>query len=481
MAEEERWAPVTTPPAVVAAEAEPSLSPAVARQGRERRVPSGAAERVVGFASLAAGLGWGAAKAAVGRALGAGSSTPVAPQNELQKMYGAFLTEENADRLAKALSRFRGAPLKLGQILSMQDEAVIPPTVAAALARVRQSADWMPSSQLHGQLTRELGDAWSADLASFDEIPMAAASIGQVHRATLGDGRDIVLKVQYPGVGDSISADIDNVLRLVRLTGALPTGLYIEHAASVAKRELALECDYEHEAAAQRRFKAIIDDSIADRAFRVPGVIDSLSSRRVLASEWVPGVEVAKVAELSQSERDFVASKLLWLTLQTVFVHRFCQTDPNFANFLYSAEDQTISLIDFGAALEFPKEFTEPYLRMVSACARRDRSTVLEESIRLGFLTGDESRAMLDSHCVAAFEVGTPFASAAPYSFAKNAMVANVAKEGPTLIKDRLTPPPEEAYSLHRLLSGVFFLCTRLGATVRASDMLQEVLAQDRP
>ena len=182
------------------------------------------------------------------------------------------------------------------------------------------------------------------------------------------------------------------------------------------------------------------------------------------------------MAKLSQAERDFVGAQLLRVTLRELFEFRFMQTDPNFANFLYDSPSGELTLIDFGAAKAYPKPFVDDYLRMVVACAERDEKGVIDASVALGFLTGEESPVLMDAHARAGFQVGLPFASEGAFDFARNReMTRRVAGLGKVMLKHRLTPPPEEAYSLHRKLSGCFLACMRIGARVRAREMLMEV------
>ena len=424
-------------------------------------MPSSPLARVIGFGSLAATLAAGSLSDAVGRAWRGGGSGGGASTS--------YLSEANAERVAVALCGMRGAALKLGQLLSIQDAAVVPPAIAAALERVRAGADVMPSRQLHAMLVEQLGTDWRSRVASFDEEPMAAASIGQVHRAVMRDGRHVCMKVQYPGVARSIDSDIDNLMRLVRLTDLLPRGLYVEEAVRVAKAELRLECDYAWEAAAQARFRTLL---AGDESFIVPAVVPELCTERVMTSEFAPGVAIDKTAGLPQEERDAIGTALLRLTLRELFEFRFMQTDPNFANFLYDAPSKKLALIDFGAAKEYPPFFVDQYLRMVACCARRDRAGVLAASHKLGFLTGDESQLLIDAHVEAAFVVGMPFAAPGGYDFATNSgMTRRVGELGAVMLKHRLKPPPEHSYSLHRKLSGAFLTCMRIGARVPCHDL----------
>ncbi|KAL6225600.1 hypothetical protein ACLB2K_004449 [Fragaria x ananassa] len=438
------------------------------RKPRERRVPSTPFSRALGFAGLGAGLAWGTLQESTKRLI---YGTPLSSAGN-QSVVSPFLSPQNAERLALALCRMRGAALKLGQMLSIQDESLVPAPILAALDIVRQGADVMPRAQLNQVLDAELGPGWSSKLTSFDYEPLASASIGQVHRAVTKDGMDVAIKIQYPGVADSISSDLENVKLLLDYTNLIPKGLYLESAMKVAKEELSRECNYELEAESQKRFRALLSDA---QGFYVPLVVDDISRKRVLTTELVSGIPIDKVALLNQETRNYVGRKLLELTLKELFVFRFMQTDPNWSNFLYDEATNTINLIDFGAARDYPKTFVDDYLRMVVACANGDRYTVIEMSKRLGFLAGMESEVMLEAHVQAGFVVGLPFAKPGGYDFRTSNITQSISNLGATMLQHRLTPPPDEAYSLHRKLAGAFLACIKLGAVVPCRELLLEV------
>lgn len=436
------------------------------RKPRERRVPSSPFTRALGFAGLGAGLAWGTVQESAKRLV---FGTP--SSQDKQSAYSPFLSDKNAERLALALCRMRGAALKIGQMLSIQDESLVPAPILAALDIVRQGADVMPKSQLNQVLDAELGADWSTKLTSFDYEPIAAASIGQVHKATK-DGMEVAMKIQYPGVADSIESDIENVKLLLDYTNLIPKGLFLDRAIKVAKVELSRECDYELEAANQKQFRSLLSDA---EGFYVPLVVDDLSCKRVLSTEFVSGIPIDKVASLNQETRNYVGRKLLEITLMELFVFRFMQTDPNWSNFMYDEATNTINLIDFGAARDYPKRFVDDYLRMVVACANGERDDVIEMSKRLGFLTGEESEAMLDAHVQAGFIVGLPFSNPGGYDFRSSNITHSMSNLGATMLRHRLTPPPDEVYSLHRKLSGAFLACIKLGAVVPCRELLLEV------
>ena len=161
----------------------------------------------------------------------------------------ALLSASNARRLAARLAKLRGAAMKIGQLVSLQGEDLLPPEFAEALAVLRAQASPMPLPQLRRMLGREYGKGWERKFATFDDEPVAAASIGQVHRATTPDGRDLALKIQYPGVARSIASDVDNVAALLRLFHLLPPGFDVGSMAAEAKRQLSQEADYVSEGA----------------------------------------------------------------------------------------------------------------------------------------------------------------------------------------------------------------------------------------
>lgn len=437
-------------------------------------VPSTRMSRAFGFASLGASLALGTAAELARRTLGASSSSHGSDGSLV------LSNDANAQRLSNSLRRMRGAAMKLGQMLSIQDESIAPPALTNALAQVRKGAEAMPTHQLMQQLNEQWGDGWK-DRIDVEERPFAAASIGQVHRATLlstDNQKKVAVKVQYPGVADSIDSDLSNLSMLVKATGLAPPGLFLDNVIRVGREELKVECDYRREAANHRRFQQLIssDPGLKANRFVVPEIVEEFSTDRVLVSEYVRGGTIDKVVDLDQEERNRIGKAILRLTMLELFVWRFMQTDPNWGNFLYDVRTRTTYLIDFGAARDYDESFVRGYLNIVKANADRDEQLLMDESIRMGFLTGDENDMMLEAHKMSGFCLGEPFQSYEPYNFKTSRITSRISEHGAVFLKHRLTPPPEEVYTLHRKLAGAYNLCIKIGAIVSCRDLLDEVI-----
>jgi aarF domain-containing kinase len=343
---------------------------------------------------------------------------------------------------------------------------------------VQDSADYMPPSQRNSVLANELGSDWRSLFESFEEKPMAAASIGQVHSAVLkSNGQRVAVKVQYPGVAASISSDLNNLSLLLTASRLLPKGLYLDKTIANARVELAWECDYVREAEGAKRFKELLADETD--VFAVPTIYNEASGKQVLTMERMEGQAVTKVQNFSQDQKDWIGTQILRLCLREILEFRYMQTDPNWTNFLYQ-DTEKLELLDFGASREYPQKFIDLYVKNLAAASKRDRKACREFSIELGYLTGYESQAMLNAHIDSVMTLAEPFMDFAPdvYDFRDQTITDRVRNLIPVMIRERLAPPPEETYSLHRKLSGAFLLCARLGSKVKCKEMFQQALVK---
>lgn len=424
-------------------------------RARHRAVPSGRVARLGAFGRLAGGVA-GGMLAEGARRLASG---------ERPRMGDLVLTPANAARVADRLSHLRGAAMKLGQMISMDAGDVLPPELQTILARLRNQAYRMPPQQLDRVLREEWGADWRRRFRHFDAAPVAAASIGQVHRATLPDGRVLAIKVQYPGVAESIDADVDNVATLLRVSGVLPPTLDLKPLLAEAKRQLAEEADYIREGEQLRLYGARL---AGDARYVVPELEEALTTRRVLAMRFVEGRAIETLAEASQETRDAAMTALLTLVLRELFEFGTMQTDPNFANYRWQPDTGALVLLDFGATRAVPAETVDAYRRLIDAGLARDLPRIRAIAVETGFL----GEAAAEAHRPAIERIIAAIDEAlnrpGPFDFGDRAFVPVVRQEAKAMIADRATwhVPHVETLFVQRKVSGTALLCARLKARV---------------
>jgi predicted unusual protein kinase regulating ubiquinone biosynthesis (AarF/ABC1/UbiB family) len=376
-----------------------------------------------------------------------------------------LLTPGNAQRVADQLATMRGAAMKVGQILSMDTGDFLPRELADILGRLREDARYMPPSQLQQVMREAYGEDWESLFYGFEPKPIAAASIGQVHRALSPDGREIVLKVQYPGVAQSIDSDVDNIASLLRVSGLLPGEFDIRPLLDDAKAQLRDEADYHKEA----EFLAAFGDLLADdERFVVPEVLPDLTRENVLVMTYVAGAPIETLIEQPREERDRVMTALFELVLSELFELRMVQTDPNFANYRYRADTGEIVLLDFGATRRFKAGFVNNYKRLAKAAIAGDEARVAAAAEKLGYSVGEagsDYRALI----MALFELALePLREDVTYDFAQSDMARELSSLSEELsgYREFWQAPHTDALYFHRKLGGMYLLATRLEARV---------------
>jgi predicted unusual protein kinase regulating ubiquinone biosynthesis (AarF/ABC1/UbiB family) len=367
--------------------------------------------------------------------------------------------------------------MKLGQLISLQGEDVLPREFAQALAVLRSSAAPMPPEQLHRVLGREYGKGWRARFAEFNEEPVAAASIGQVHRARARDGRDLALKIQYPGVAKSITSDVDNVAALLRMANVLPLGIDVRGIASEAKRQLQQESDYVAEGRFLERYAGLVAD---DPDLRVPRVHWDFTTPRVMAMDFVEGVPLEAMArdDVPQKQRDKLALALEHLMFRELFEFRVMQTDPNFANYLFQPDTEQLVLLDFGATMLLSAALVEKFRRITRAVIARDRAAIAQEAVGIGYLAADAPAGEVEAAVDIILLVCEPLYHRGRYDFGASDLPSRARDLGFDLAfrQGLLKAPPPDTMFLHRKLAGMYLLVARLGARIDVGKLIQPLL-----
>ncbi len=428
---------------------------------RGARIPKGRLERLAGFGGLAAGIA-GSVLAGGAKALAAGE------RPDLRRL---LLTPSNARAAADELARLRGAAMKVGQLLSMDAGDFIPPELAEIFARLRAMAEPMPGGELRRTLERNWGRDWLKRFERFDVKPIAAASIGQVHRALTKDGRDLAVKVQYPGVRESIDSDVDNLAALLKVSGLIPEGLDIGPILADAKAQLRNEADYLREAGLLGRYRALLE---GDEDFNVPAVEADLTTPTVLAMRYAAGAPIEAQTSASQEARDRIMRLLIDLTLRELFGFRLMQTDPNFANYRFDPASGKIVLLDFGATREFSEDFIAKYRALMRAGVARDAGAVRSAALDLGLFDGP-TMARHGERLLSMFDMALePLRRREAFDFGASDLSARLRDEGIAFNRERELKrlPPTDALFIHRKVAGMYLLATRLKARVAIRDLV---------
>ena len=381
------------------------------------------------------------------------------------------LTPSNARRMADELAKMRGAAMKMGQLISMDAGDVLPPELAQIFARLRAQAYHMPPQQLKAVLVRNWGDDFLKRFSKFNVRPIAAASIGQVHRATCKDGRDLAIKVQYPRIRDSIDSDIRNLGTLLKWSGLLPKGIAIDPLLEEARAQLHEEADYAQEARAMSQFASLLSE---DPRFLIPQPAPDLSTSDILAMDYIESHPIEDLATASEDTRNQVVADLIDLTLRELFVFQTMQTDPNFANFRYQPDTGKIVLLDFGATRSFPNQRIIEYRHLLAAALSGEREQLHAAAVNAGYLTQDTAPHHTSQVLDLMELVVKTTLSDAPFDFARSDLGQKLAKAGQHFAQDRsfAVIPPTETLFMHRKVGGLYLLAAQLKVRLPLRDIL---------
>lgn len=432
---------------------------------RYSNVPSSRLSRLAGFGKLAGGI--------AGGMLAEGASRLV--NGKTISTEDLLMTPQNAKRVAERLSHLRGAAMKIGQILSMDSGDFLPDQLSEILASLRENAHFMPTRQLDNILRREWGENWRKNFKWFNPRPIAAASIGQVHKALTREGKLLAIKVQYPGVASSINADVDNAAALLRMSGLLPPQLDMGPLLHAAKNQLHEEADYIREGMQMQSFALRMS---ADAGFVVPQYDKDLSNQRILAMSFEQGIPIEELAEEPMELRSEVFARIVKYVLRELFEFGAMQTDPNFANYRYRRADGAIVLLDFGAATEIQADVIDGYKRLLSAGLKGDTGQVKQEALKVGFLNNTMIQRQPDQIDRIIKIITSEMNRDTPFDFGNRAFLPSLKKEGMIIAsdKDSWHVPPAETLFVQRKISGTALLGVRLKAVVNIRELIKQTI-----
>lgn len=300
----------------------------------------------------------------------------------------AELMEKAANQLFTVLGELKGGAMKVGQALSVM-EAAVPEQFGEpyreALTKLQKDAPPLPAEKVHRVLNAQLGTKWRQRFQSFDDAPIASASIGQVHKAVWADGRVVAVKIQYPGADEALRADLKTMKRMVSVFKQLSPGADVQGVVDELIERTEMELDYRLEADNQRAFAKAYRDH---PHFVVPAIV--ASAPKVVVAEWMEGIPMAKIIrEGTVEQRDLMGTRLFELTYDAPRRLEMMHGDAHPGNFMLLPEGK-MGVLDFGAVAPLPGGIPVELGRVVRYSLEKDYDNLLPTMERLGFIQQGE-------------------------------------------------------------------------------------------
>ena len=434
-------------------------------------------------------LALGAAGARSGLGLLGSRASGLFVAKEDQQAHHDAALEREAMRFVAHLGELKGAYVKIGQMLALYGEHLLPKPITKALHTLEHQTCSIEWPAIAKQLQTELGQAYTR--LTVEHKAFAAASLAQVHKATLSDSdQALCIKVQYPGIADAIDGDFDSVVQMLKLARWLQAGRDVEQFTQQLKSLLLQEVDYGKELAAMQRLSTLIEDS---PQLKIPPVYPELSTSRCLSMDYIEGYAVnhPKVLALSQERRNQLAIAMLDLFFKEVFEWNTMQTDPNFGNYRIQINDGGIDqlvLLDFGAVHELPETFTQPLREAIIAAYQNNNDHLIPALIKLRCLRETDAEDVKQSFADFCCFIIEPFRedfSSLPahahdgslYNWKDSRLLRRAGKLGSqSLLVKGFVMPPQEFMLLVRKLTGVFTFVSTLDAKINSAWLMEKYL-----
>jgi predicted unusual protein kinase regulating ubiquinone biosynthesis (AarF/ABC1/UbiB family) len=381
------------------------------------------------------------------------------------------LALQTAEDVAVTLGAMKGVLMKLGQMASYVDDG-LSPAVRRTLSRLQDSVPPMSPELAAGVVTEELGLPPDRAFARWDPEPIAAASIGQVHRAMTHDGRAVAVKVQYPGIAESMAADLDNVSLLRRMLKMTAPSQDVDALVAELRDRVLEELDYRREAENQRLFAAYY---AGHPTIRVPAIVGELSTRRVVTSELSTGARFAELAGWPQQERDLAAETIYRFVFRSLYEAHAFNGDPHPGNYLFHG-DGRVTFVDYGLVKHFTDVELGPLIHMVrNLCVENDPEAFRRAMEEAGFLVRDAplSTEMIVDHMAVFYQL---VRESAPLTITPDYASAVVRR-----FFDLRSPVaayvavPRSYVILQRINLGLFALLGELNATANWRAIAEEI------
>lgn len=361
---------------------------------------------------------------------------------------------ESGNRIAETLGELKGAVMKVGQMASIAQD-VLPKELSEALGKLQREAPPMDFDVIAGQVERELGDAPEVLFKRFEREPFAAASIGQVHRATTDDGREVVVKVQYPGVEDAVDSDLSQLKLALRASGIVDIGREALNASfKEVRARLHEELDYTNEADNIRLFR---DFHLGRHDFMVlPEVVGERSAKRVLTMSYEPGDQIGELGELgyTQAERDALGRNLFRMMCSQVFELGIIHADPNPGNFACRKSGEIV-LYDFGCTKTLGEGIVSAYKDVIEQGIAENWDAVDDALLRLGIRREGGPRPPDEFYKRWRDTFADPFLDVAIFDYARSTVHDEVVKLIPASLKYMSSfQPATELIFLDRTVAG---------------------------